>query len=198
MPLEEILRKFENVFAPLAKRRHDNLDAVQPVEQIEPEAAALDEIRQRVIRRRDDPGVDLPRAGPADTLDRHFLDGAQQLGLRRRGEIRDLVEKQRAAMRVLEFAAPRSHARRDAILDPEQLRLEQRLDDRRAVDRDEGTLAARGQIVNLLRDELLPYAALPFDQALLEHSRWHCRRTSRARIAYGADSDGVSVSPTNA
>ena len=104
-------------------------------------------------------------AGAADALDRQLLDRAQQLRLRRRRQVRHLVEEQRAAVRVLELAAPAAHAGGGALLDAEQLGLEQRLDDRRAVDGDERPVAAPAQVVNLARDQFLAGAALPFDQA---------------------------------
>ena len=56
--------------------------------------------------------------------------------------VADLVEKQGAAARDLEPARPRLDAGRDAPLDAEELRLEQRLRQGRAVDRDEGLLGA--------------------------------------------------------
>ena len=71
------------------------------------------------------------RAGAADPLDGQVLDHAQQLGLRRERQVGHLVEEQRAAVRVLELAAPAAHAGRGALLDAEELGFEQRLDDAR-------------------------------------------------------------------
>ncbi len=67
-------------------------------------------------------------------------------------------------VRVLELAAAAAHAGRRAILDAEQLRFEQRLDNRRAVDRDERPLAPAAQLVNLPRDELLAGARFALDR----------------------------------
>ena len=50
-------------------------------------------------------------ADAADALDREILDGAQQLRLRGRGQVRHFVEEQRPLVRVLELAAPAAHAR---------------------------------------------------------------------------------------
>ena len=149
----------------MPQRRHANLDAAQPIEQIGAEQPAIDEPRQRAIRRGDDPRVDLPRAAAADALDRQVLDDAQQLGLRGHRQIGDLVEKQRAAVGVLELAAPSAHAGRGPLLDAEQLRFDQRLDQRRAIDGDEWSLPARTELVNLARHQLLADAALAFDRA---------------------------------
>jgi len=71
---------------------------------------------------------------------------------------------------MLELAPTATDARRDALLDAEQLRFEQGLDNRRAVDRDERTFAPSRQIVNLPCDEFLPDAAFPLKQALVERS----------------------------
>jgi hypothetical protein len=57
----------------------------------------------------------------------------QELGLRRAGQIRHLVEE-RSAVGRLELAASAANAGRGSILDPEQLGLEKSLDKRRAVD----------------------------------------------------------------
>ena len=100
---------------------------------------------------------------PTRSID-EILDGAQQLRLCRRGEIGDLVEEQRAFMRVLELAAAAANAGGRALLDAEQLRLEQCLDDRRAVDRDEGAAPAATELVHLARDQFLPASAFPFDE----------------------------------
>ena len=67
-------------------------------------------------------------------------------------------------MRVLELASSSAHAGGSAVLDPEQLRFEQRLDDRGAIDGNEGALPAATQLVNLARDELLAGPRFPFDQ----------------------------------
>ena len=103
-------------------------------------------------------------ADAADALDGEVLDGAQQLRLRRRREVRDLVEKQRAVVRRLELAPPAAHAGGGALLDPEQLRLDQGLDDRGAVDGDERAAPAATEFVDLPRDELLAGARFAFDQ----------------------------------
>ena len=104
------------------------------------------------------------RAVAADALDGEVLNGAQQLGLGRRRQIGDFVQKQRAAIGSLELPSPSADAGRDAILDAEQLGFEQRFDQRRAVDRDERAVAAATQLVDLPRDELFADAALAFEQ----------------------------------
>ena len=141
MAFEKVLRELDDVVASRAERRHLHVDAVEAVVEVHAEPAVLDEARQRPVGRDDDPRVDAARAVAAYTLDREILNGAQQLRLRGRRQIRDLVEKERAVVRVFELAAPAPHARGRPLLDAEQLRLEQGLDDRCAIDRDERPLA---------------------------------------------------------
>src|SRR5204863_282959 len=77
-----------------------------------------------------------------------------------------------AALRELELAQlARVGARERAPLVAEQLRLDERLDDRRRVDGDEGLVAARPLPVDRARDELLARPALPRD----EHRRRRAR-----------------------
>ena len=91
----------------------------------------------------------------ADPFDREILDRAQQLGLGRERQIRHFVQEQRAAVGRLELAAPAADACGGPILDAEQLRLEQRFDERGAVDRHERPVAAPTELVDLPRHELL-------------------------------------------
>ena len=79
-----------------------------------------------------------------------------------RRDVADLVEEQRAAVGELEAAAARGldGAGERALLVAEELREEQRLDEGRAVDRDEGARGALARPVDRLRHELLARAAL--------------------------------------
>ena len=190
---EEVARQLRDVLAPRAQRRHLDVDAAQPVEQIEPELAARStSADERPVGGDDDADVDRPGADAADPLDRQVLDRAQQLGLRRRRQVRHLVEEQRAVVRVLELAAAAAHAGRRAILDPEQLRFEQRLDDRRAVDGDERPLAPAAEVVNLPRHELLARARFALDQ----NREIASRRASRCgRAPGGSPGSSRSAAP---
>ena len=97
----------------------------------------------------------------AETPERALLQHAQQLDLRRRHHLGDFVEEQRAAVRELEHAGPAIvRAGEGALLVTEDLALEQRLRNRRAVDGDERERRPRAQLVDRLRDELLAGARL--------------------------------------
>ena len=93
-------------------------------------------------------------------------------------QVADFVEEQRAAMRQLEasgLAGVRAGER--ALLVAEQLRLEQRLGNRRAVDGDERAVGAVAERVQRAREELLAGAALPEQQ----HRRVRRRRAVQRR-----------------
>ena len=137
MPLEKGGRQREDVGAPLAKRRHTQVDAGQAVIEVGPEDATLDQPGQAPIGRRDDTDIDAMRSVTADPLHGKILNGPQQLRLRGRGQVGDLVEEQRASVGVLELSAPTANSGRGPLLDAEQLRLEQRVHERGAIDRDE-------------------------------------------------------------
>ena len=161
---EEVARQLGDVVAPLAQRRHVDLDAAQPVVQVGAEEPLLDHPGERPVGRGDDARVHPLAAGAADALDGQVLHRAQQLGLRRERQVRHFVEEQRAHVGVLELAAAAAHAGRRAILDAEELGFEQRLDHRRAVDGHERSAAPAAQLVNLTRHQLLARAALAFDE----------------------------------
>ena len=70
---------------------------MQAVEQILAEAAAFDVGDEIAVGGGNEPHVDLHRLARADRLDLAFLDRAQELDLRGRRKLADLVEEQRAA-----------------------------------------------------------------------------------------------------
>jgi hypothetical protein len=86
---------------------------------------------QIAVRRRDDADVDLDRHRAADAIEVLLFQRAQDLRLKRQGQIADLVEKQGAAMRELELPelAPGGAGER-ALLVSEELGLEQVLGNR--------------------------------------------------------------------
>ena len=100
----------------------------------------------------------------ADSFDCQVLKRAQQLRLRRERQVSDLIEKQGAAVGALELAAAAAHAGRRAVLDAEELGLEQRFDDGRTIHRHERPAPASADFVNLPRHQLLASAALAVDE----------------------------------
>src|SRR6185436_5637236 len=124
---------------------------------------------------------------------------AQQLRLHRHRHLADLVEEDRAAVRELEapgLLAGRS--REGSLLVAEELALDQRLGQRRAVEGDERSLAARRHRVDDARHQALAGAALAADQdrraalrhaldGLLELGDGAALPDQRAEVARGED-----------
>ena len=84
----------------------------------------------------DDAHVGLQSAGTADALELALLEDAQELRLQERAHLGDLVEEERAAGGLLDATdLARDRAGERALLVAEQLRLEELLGQRGAVDR---------------------------------------------------------------
>src|SRR6185312_4737444 len=95
-----------------------------------------------------------------------LLEHAEQLGLRRAGELADLVEKDRRLPRRLERAFARGvRSGERAAFVAEQLALDQPFGERTAVHGDErlALAAATAQPMHVARDELLARPALTHD-----------------------------------
>ena len=100
-----------------------------------------------------------------EAADLALLEHPQELALQRRRHLRDLVEEEGSVVGELEAArARRGGAGERALLVAEELALEERLGDRRAVEGDETRGGARTQVVDRARDDLLAGAALAGDQ----------------------------------
>src|SRR4029450_11994669 len=105
--------------------------------------------------------VDVGLALGAEAAELPFLQDAQELRLGTGLHLRHLVEKQGAAVGKLEAAlAALDGAGEGALLVAEDLALQQRLGNGRAVDGHERALPAGRQRVHCPGNELLPGAAL--------------------------------------
>ena len=113
------------------------------------------------VGRGDDAHVDDLDRVAADRLHLAGLERAEQLHLRAGGQVSDLVEEQRAAVRGLEETGARADcARERAARVTEELALDELLRDRRAVHGDHRLAGASRAVVDRARDELLARAAL--------------------------------------
>ena len=161
----EMMREHRDVFRPLAQRRHTHSNHVEPIQQVLPEAAGLRLRAQIAIDGADDPDVHLPAERLPDPSNLLLLQHAQQLRLGARREVHHLVEEQRAAVGFLdETRALGDRAREGASGVAKELRLEEFVRKRRAVEIAEPALATRAQAVNGTRHELLSDSALALDQ----------------------------------
>src|SRR5438874_2671370 len=162
---EEVLDQERQVLDPLAQRRQQDRDDVQPVVEVLAEAARFHLGLEVLVGGREDAHVDLERAVAADPLELALLQDAQDLGLRLRLHVADLVEKECPAVGDLELAlARRDGPREGALLVTEELALDQLARERRAVHLDERLRAPRAVVVERVGDQLLPRAARAADE----------------------------------
>ena len=114
---------------------------------------------------RDDAHVDLDRVRVADALELPLLKHPQKLHLHARTHCADFVEKQRPFVRLLEPAlAGADGAGKRAAHVSEQLRLQECLRNRTAVERDETLRAPRAVVMDSARDNLFACSCLACHQ----------------------------------
>ena len=150
------------ILFPIAQRRQLDGEDVQAVVEVVAQLALGHRGDGIHVRGRQDADVDFLLDPAAQPPEFPLLQDAQQLDLRHRHHLGDLVEEQRAAIGELETAgAPIGGAGERAALVPEDLALEQRFRDRRAVDRDKRRVGARAELMDGLRDQLLASTRTP-------------------------------------
>src|SRR6266436_2042923 len=175
---QEVVGQHEDIVRPLPQGWEMDAEDGEPVVEIIAETAIHDGLLQIVVGRCDETDVGAERRRATDTFVLALLDDAQELGLDRGRQLADLVEEQRAARGQLEAAALELVGSGEgATLVPEELRLDERLGQRRAVDGDEGPLGTPARIVDGASDQFLSRAALSGEQ----HRRL-CRSDARRLI----------------
>src|SRR5262249_56837343 len=136
---------------------------VEPVVEVLAQLAVLDELDHVAVGGRDQPEIDLDRPLGPDRVDFAGLQRAQQLDLRFERQLADLVEKQRAAIGLLEFAdALVARTGAGALFMPEQTPFTEIGGDGAAVDGDEWSPPALAFALDGARGELLSDPAPPF------------------------------------
>src|SRR5881396_2337786 len=127
-----------DVFLPLAKGREADLDHVEAVEEVRPEAILRDRTLEIGVRRGDQPHVDLAWLGPADWDDLPLLKRPEELHLSRGEGLPHLIQEEGAASRHRQEPFLVAHRPRERALHvTEEVRLEEILGERSAIDRDE-------------------------------------------------------------
>src|SRR5262249_23480890 len=102
---------------------------------------------------------------PAHGADLAVLEDAEQRGLDREARFADLVEEEGAAVGRLEEPASGAIGAGERAADvAEELALEERVGERRAVRREERPARPRAVVVDRARDQLLAGARLTLDQ----------------------------------
>ena len=131
------------------------------------------------------------RAGRADPLELAFLQHAQELDLDVRRQVADLVEEDRAAVGQLEAPGPhRDGAGERALFVSEQLALDQRRRQRRAVDAHERAGMPAAAIVQRAREQFLAGAGRP-EQQHAGVGRRHLRQPRQRQAQRRALADDV-------
>ncbi len=126
---------------------------------------ALYAILQVLVGRGDDAHVHSDRRLAADAIELALGQYPQQTGLQRRRHIPDLIQEQRAAIRLLEATAAQAvRAGEGALLVTEELRLQQFAGNGRGVERDEGLAGTRGMLVQGAGDQFLAGTGFTRDQ----------------------------------
>jgi hypothetical protein len=144
-----------------------------------------------VVRRGDDACFGALRLLAAQRQELALLEDTQQRGLEGRTGVTDLVEQQRAAAGQRETAASvRDRAGERAANVAEELRFQETVRQRRAVDGDERLSGERGVVVDRSGHALLARAGLA-QQQHVHATRCHLARACRPRSSAGAGRSGT-------
>ena len=174
-----------DVAGALAQRRDHHRDHIDPEEEVLAESSLAHLAREIAIARGEDPHIHLDRLPAAHALDLPRLDRAQQLGLRLRRELADLVEQERAGVRELEPPDPPvGRAGERAPLVTEHLALQEIARDRRAIHPYERLVPAWTLRMDRRGHELLAGAGLAADQhprVGRSHTRDHLADATQCR-----------------
>src|SRR5215469_13795700 len=154
-----------DVRGPLAQRWYANRRHIETVVQILPKQTLPNQLAEIIVGSGDHPDIGTDRHAAADCCELALLKHPQKAGLRLDRHIADLVEKQRAPLRLLKtpHAARRRPGER-ALLVAEQLALNQLPRDSSHIDSDEWTILSFAEIVKRPRYQLLASAALADDR----------------------------------
>src|SRR5262245_3278783 len=163
--LEKSRRQQRDVPPALAKRRQSKDEPLEPEIEILAEPSLGDAALEVAVAGSHHAHVDGRGTRCADPVKALVLQHAQELALVVRAQLADLVEKDRAPVRLLEMSLPVGDPPREAAPDAsEPLALEQLRRDPRQVDRDDRPVGARAQAMDRPREELLAGSWLAHDE----------------------------------
>src|SRR5262245_2148261 len=101
----KVRKQIRDILPTLTKRRHRNVDHVQPVIKVLAKMLLGDSRQEISIRRRDNADIDdRMRAIGTDPLNLAVLEKPQQQCLHPQAHLADLIEENRAGLRLLEPA----------------------------------------------------------------------------------------------
>src|SRR5256886_6390038 len=163
--LEERADEERDVLAALAQRGDIDGDGVDPEEQILAQPPLTQGDLGAPVGRRDEAEIHRDGPGGAHPAHRALLEHAEELRLELRRHLRDLVEEERAPVRLLEKAGFVVGGAREAAAGmAEQLRLDEVLRQCGTVDLHPRPAAPPAPLVERVGDELLAGPALADDQ----------------------------------
>jgi hypothetical protein len=163
--LREVGDERRDFLAPLAQRRHPDVDDVETVEQILAETPAPHLAHEIAVGGADGSDVHLEVVAAAHSRELTVLQHVEQLGLQRGMELADLVQEHRAAVGQLETARLALVSSREGpALVTEQLALEQLPRHGGAVHLDERGTPTRRVGVDRAGDQLLAHTGLAAHQ----------------------------------
>ena len=191
--VQEVVHEHGDVLPAFAQRRHAHGQHVQAVVQVLAKAAGLHLAPEVEVGGGHHAHVHREGLGAAHALDLAGLQGAQQLALGGGAEDADFVEEEGAAMGALEAAGPGGQrAGVAALVDAEELALDQVVGDGGAVDGHERARRTGADAVQRLRQHLLAHAAF----AQEEHGGLRLRGAAHHvahRVEAGRDADDFQI-----
>src|ERR1700720_4019027 len=162
---DEVAHKFRNIGFSLAERWQRNRENIQAIVQILSEFTVTDHLPQISIGRRDHTNIDARGTSAAYGLELALLEHAEQLGLKLQWHVSNFIKKQCAAVRQRKPADMRiNRSGKGSAFVPEKLTFEKTGRHRRTVHFDEIPAAARAELVNRARDNLLARPGFAGDQ----------------------------------
>ena len=191
--IDEVVGEKANVVAPFPQRGRADLQHRESVEEVLSEGAVLDHLLEVPMGRRDDAHVGSNLGGAAHPAEGLVFHEAEQFRLQRRGHLADLVQEDGAAPGRFEQALLLgARVGERAALVAEELRLQERLGERRAGDVHEGAIAPWAGSVDRSSGEVLSGSALADHQ----HRRGRALRElvqhpSQLTDRFGASDDSV-------
>ena len=150
---------------PLTERRQRDSEFVEAIVDVLAESPSPHFSLERHIRGGNDPRGNANRLLAAERLHLSVLESTQELALRGKGNVGDLIEEQGTAVRALEVPVlSLMRSRERALLVPEELGFDERIQDRAAINRHKRLLSPGAQVMDRPSDEFLSCARLTFDE----------------------------------
>ena len=160
-----MLYQGRNVLAPIAQGRKNDGNDVDPIVEIQPEQALLDETMQITIGSGDEPYIDASRGPGAHGPDFTLLKHSKQFGLHGERHVTQLIQKQRSPMGQLEnpFSVSLS-SREGASYVTKKFAFQERFCQGGTVLGEERLCRSQASPMNLSRDDLLARTTFPNDE----------------------------------